>query len=391
MKFIAMPCIAAGLLVANCFSMSYAAADEELELHDQLTQLSEYTQQAWEKSRHKLLKVLNIEEEKVDLKKNDWPWKRDRRDADRQANKLILNALDALEISGLTEAREAYAEIEEDILEAQKEIAELQEKRISAPEKSTSWFFSKTRRQLNSRISTLKNDLGNYEQQQQELLEQLRREYANIGIEIKPEQVRFYLSSISGDDIMGLSAVFHNVKQLNQKLEEMMRETPDNMASVKRYYGLHVVMIKAIIVAHDRMVSHIDERYIPRLNELREDNRDAAKQTRKLLENADPGQRAVLQASQRTQEMTARAIDLYQKHLIDLRARVEQSLVPLEKRYAVAMNAYQTIRVASDLVSEMKACLKDLSSLQDMHLPDLLPVNDVALEQKFAEITNSLR
>ena len=70
----------------------------------------------------------------------------------------------------------------------------------------------------------------------------------------------------------------------------------------------------------------------------------------------------------------------------ELRTRVVASREKTERRYLVAKNTYDTIVIASALVTEMESCVQDLMALKEMHLPDMVPLDDGAVREKFAEI-----
>ena len=102
-------------------------------------------------------------------------------------------------------------------------------------------------------------------------------------------------------------------------------------------------------------------------------------------------QRGVLESSLRTQQVTADTLVLYREHLTNVRERIEKGLEAVRLRHAVAKNAYDTIHISSVLASEMQTALKDLNTLRDMHLPDLVPIADAVIQQKFNEITSALQ
>ncbi len=56
----------------------------------------------------------------------------------------------------------------------------------------------------------------------------------------------------------------------------------------------------------------------------------------------------------------------------------------------MANNAYDTITISSALAAEMQTAIKDLTALSGMYMPEIVPFDSAAIEQKFSEITATL-
>lgn len=352
--------------------------------------LDQYAQEAWGQCRDRLGRVIELEAEKPALPRRAWV-RRDWEDVDEDIDSLLDRVLEALELSEMTDCRARYAALDEKIRATEAQLAENREARVFAPLDSGMNPFTTTREGYDRKIESLTDDAARYRQEKSELVAELRRAYEEIGIKLSAEQVSFYLSSVSGKDIVGLSAVFHNVGQLNAKLEELVAQSPGNTETAKRYYGIHVVLIRTLVRAHEKVIRDIEERYIPRISELRQLNEATARETDQLMDQATDDQKTTLLASRNTQKETAKALGVYGEHLEDVKARLSKSLEALSGRYLVAKNAYDTIRVAASLVSEMQACIRDLTTVRQMHLPGLLPLDSEALQRRFGEITTLLQ
>ena len=341
---------------------------------------------AWDACREHVTRILALDEEKRDLPEHAL-LRRDRGDVDNRIERLLDDVVDALEISGLSAYREEYMGLDAQIRKATRRIIDYEEEQISAPEESSRFNpFSLSRSQYQTRIAGLRKKIQEHRKQQHTLVTEMHKEYRRIGIDITREHVEFYLASVSGKDIVGLSAVFHNVKELNRKLEELMQRKDSAAAAHRRYYGVHVVLVHALVHAHDVMIERIDENYLPRLAAIAEENREVGERTKKLMAQENTHS-AVLQANLRAQQYTTEAIVAYEQHLDGLKDCVDKSRSGVRKRYVVAKNTYDTILVASALIEEMEACVRDLMALRDMHLPNLVPLDDRAVQEKFVEIS----
>jgi len=337
-----------------------------------------------------MLDIMELEETRKDLPKSKW-LSRDQKDLDREINLLLESVVDVMEISGLTEARQAYRELNRRIEKRRIELREYREATLSADEeKSPLEFYKTTRAEYEEAIAALEQDIQNLKQQQEEEVTNMMEAYREMGLSLSEEQVRFYLSSISGSDMMDLSALFENVRILNSQLEELVRKSPDDPEAARRYYGIHVTLIRTMLYAHDQVLNRIDHLYLERINELEKQNNQLMKETRQLIRFSEAEHLTILESSLRTQQVTQEALTLYKQHLQNVRAQVYEGQKALDQRFTVAMNAYQTIRIAATLASEMESAVNDLRALRDMHLPTLIPLNSDALQQKFSEITREL-
>lgn len=342
---------------------------------------------AWAEAQGQISKILDLEEEKRALPEKAI-FSKDQGDVDKRISKLLDDVVEALQISGLTESRAAYVELDRRIRKAEQEIIEWEEKKMSAPRKSSrSKPFSKSQAECEEQIGALNKQIEAHRSKQAELISAMQKEYERLGINLSRDQVAFYLSAASGRDIVGLSAIFQNVKDLNAQLEGLMRQGNGGAGAQQRYYGVHVVLVQALVHAHDMVIERIDGRYLPKLAQIAEENRKVQERTRELAGSAtDAAHSAALAANQRAQENTAQAIDLYKDHLAGLKQRMQTSREGVHQRYLVSKNTLDTIVVASALITEMESCVQDLMALKGMHLPDMVPFDDGAVREKFAEI-----
>lgn len=379
-------CTFTACLVALAVSATAAVGNDTA----QTNTLNAYAAEAWEEARDRIVDILDLQEERRELPASAW-LRRDQDDVNDDINALLDDVLDTLELSALTDYRAEYAELGDRIRDARVKLRHLHEAQLGADEKKTlRRFFRLTKDGYAKRIEDLEQDIASMQSEREALVEKLREEYARMGVTLSTEQVRFYLASVSGRDIMALSAVFENVRTLSGRLEALLQATPGDPEAARRYYGIHVVMIKAVVKAHETILTNVRERYLPRIAELAERNAAVRQETAELLESASPSQRRILDASRRAQDTTDAALSVYREHLENVRAQVTRGLEAVRTRYRIARNAYDTISISSALVTEMRAAVEDLAALRDMHLPELVPFDNAAIEQKFDEITATL-
>ncbi len=345
----------------------------------------------WPEIRDELGDVVELYDEQAELPKSRL-WGRDRKSAQRDIEALLDKLLLALEQSELTEAREDIHKIDSRVQAIREQKQELREQRISAPdEKQPYEFLVRTREDYTKKIQILEQDLRELELEKEKTLREMAEVYEGMGLEVSDEQLRFFLGSVGGEDIFRLSSLFHNIRDLNEQSATLMKEQPGDSKLARRYYGLYVVLVESALRAHDQVLNNIDERYLPRLSELEQRNEELMIETEELLAEARSEDVEILQASARVQELSAQSLILYRQHLQEFQQRVDQGRGKLEQRYKVARNAYDTLRVSSALADEVNSLLEELQNLRELHLPELLPLDDDAVQERFQDITRELQ
>ena len=346
---------------------------------------------AWASSGKTLAEILELEELREELPESKWLG-RDQKDVDREVGRLIEELVDVLRVNGLGAAREEMLKLEMLEEKRRSELRAVREKSALAPQDvSVLEFYKKDREAFQKEAVALEEEIATIREAQDVLLDDMLRTARASGLEVDERQMTFLLHTVSGSDLLDLSAVFQNVRELNQLLEGLVREDPEDTEAARRYYGIHVVLLRTLRQAHEDVLDRLDTRYLPRVEELTLENEALQEETKKLLRFAEPSQRELLRSSRDTQRVTEQALEVYEDYLRSIRDRVYEARKELQQRIDVAWNAYQTIRIAATLADEMSAAVQDLQTLRSLEVPDLLPLQEEALQQKFLELSEQLR
>jgi hypothetical protein len=345
---------------------------------------------AWASSGKTLSEVLELEELREDLPESRLIG-RDQKSLDRQISAITRDLVEILRVSGLSEARERMVTLQEREDQRRTELREVREQAALAPsEVSVLEFYRKDKARLEEEAEALEQEITELESLQEELIQEMTGIAETSGLRIDEEQMRFLLSSVSGSDLLDLGAVFQNVRELNSMLEGLVRENPEDTEAARRYYGMHVILLRTLVQAHDDVVVRVDERFLPRVRELKAENDELSRETERLLRFAEDSQRALLRSSRNTQQVTREALELYEDHLKSVRDRVYEARKEIQQRIDVAWNAYRTIRIAATLAEEMTDAVQDLQTLRSLEVPELLPLQDEALRRKFMDLSEQL-
>ncbi len=347
-------------------------------------------QEVWENSRRPLSELIELRDEKATLPESKWVG-RDQRKVDREMEKIQNRLLQVLERSELTFHRDAYHSVAGEQEGLRLQLRELREQRVGAPEqKAAHQVFTKSKEDYDQDIAKVEEQIRALDRERDRHVEAMRAEYAKMGIGLKEDQVRFYLSSVSGNDIMAMSSLFHHTREINRQLEELIKANPGDIEASRRYYGVHVVLLETMKHAHERMIDKIDNQYMGALSEIEQENERLIRETENLLTRSTSDQRDLLMRNRELQELTADTLVAYRHHLDQVRTQVSQRLDQLGVRHEIAANSYATLRVSSALANQIQQLMDELNLLRDMHLPSLIPFENEVLEEKFRSITREL-
>lgn len=342
--------------------------------------------EVWNRMLPELEHALGLAEEQAELPVNSW-FGRDRNDAQVEIDRILDQAVDILALSPLQNYRSRIRILEEAIAADRQTIAELRAERVTAPRDS---LWKQTVADIDERIAGHEERIAD----NQTTLTELRREFAGelrrIGLELDDRQVEFLLSTVMGDNLIELGIAFENVKAITTQLEQLVRDSGEDLESARRYYGMYLVLLQVLEHMHKQLLTAVEQRFVPQIDGISEKTRELSRDARRLLEQ--PGaNRAVLQANLDALDLTARAAAAYRDHLIRQAEAVADSRRRLEQDIAAAWNTYQTVKVSGELVGLMRTSHRMLEELLQRQVPVLRPFANLQMQREFAKLTDRLR
>jgi hypothetical protein len=319
-------------------------------------------------------------------------WKEDRESNQERIDRLLDEAIEALELAGLEDVRRELRSIEQRSDEIDLLRARDREARLSAPRDeelnaledayTTSW------EEYGERIEAAEAELTELERRSEELRTRFVEELRAIGVDIDESTAESLLASVSGDDFVQLCVVFDNVRLLTEQLRLLTEQSGESLEVAKRYYGLYVVLIRVMDRLQRDFVETIRESRIPRLRELAEEAREnIADAQRNLRTGGDPeiGRRNI-EANQLTIDATA----VYSEYLEAQAADVERQNRELQPRMRDALNTYDTVRVSSQVAKILRDSARDLGALLELEVPRLRGFENRELKDEFSRLTERL-
>ncbi|KAA6187884.1 hypothetical protein F2Q65_01225 [Thiohalocapsa marina] len=342
--------------------------------------------QVWTRVVPKLEETVALEEAQRDLPQRAW-FQRDQADVQDEINALLDASVAILATSPMQQYRERLRELQEQLEATRQELDRYRQARIAAPEKS---LTGKTVADYDRLIDERSRNIERLKQALAEVKRDFAAELRGIGLELDDEQVEFLLSTVVGDNIVDLGIVFDNVKAVTLQLEQLVRDSGEDLQSARRYYGMYVVLLRALNRMHLDVEQAIEQRYIPQINAIAERAEALAEDTR-TLQRQHPEKRAILAGNLEAQQLTIAAAGVYRDYLKQQAAQVRQARQTLEQDIATAWNTYETVRVSGELVDLVRSSRQLLDGLLDRQVPALRPFQNLEMQREFAKLTEQLR
>ncbi len=346
----------------------------------------------WSSLHSSLEKAVALLEKKRVAPDASWvPFKEDKQSLDADIADLLDDALEVLNISDLTAVKKEIRECQERIQSCRRTISELQTKKLMAPEEVAAWKIWKSDIEgYEKKIESYKATIADNQNRIEALKKDFAERISSIGIELDQTQIDTLIYSVTGDDDVGMIAVFNNIKILTEKLKTLAQDSSENIETARRYYGMHVILLKTLLRLQQGYIDRIDGAYVPMLDRIADENRRLMAETEALLERAESRHSAQYQANMAAQSVTADTVELYRRYLQRNRDRVSASQAKVVKEYEIAENTYHTVSTAYALMEVMRNADRFFNALDQLQVPDLLTFDNSQMRDEFRKLTERM-
>lgn len=379
-----------GQLSENESGSSVAITNREIRVRQRLGQL-------FETVVPKLEQALGLVDQHADLPDNSLiPFKVDKQSNSAEINALLDQAIEALNVSEVSDYRQRIRDANDAIAESQQEIADYRRQRISADKASEQSQIDKvnpfvlSKEGIDEAIESEREKITEQEQLLVTLKKSFADELSKIGVEVDDAGVESLLSSVSGDDIVTMAVVFENIKRMTTQLQTLTEESSEALDVSKRYYGLYVVMLQTMDRIQKTFVRDVNDRHIPKLKEFSESAKVNIRQARALMK-VNGGDKDVLLANVRSNQLTMETAELYIEYLQRNAALIANENKFAQKKIATAMNTYDTVKLSSDVAALMNTGRRDFETLMRLKVPSLREFGNDAIRKEFQRMTSELR
>jgi hypothetical protein len=346
----------------------------------------------WNQLHSELEKALELINEQRKVPDSSWiPFKTDKASIEKDIEALLDEAISVLNVSDLSRIKGQIREAQTQIRKFQKRISRLQTQKLMAPEEVSDWkVWKKDVADYETQIADYRKAIADNEARIDALKAEFIEKVATTGVKLDPDQIDTLIYSITGDDDVEMISVFNNVKLLTTKLKELTRDSRENIETARRYYGMHVVLLKTLLYLQNTYIARIDSDYLPALRAIEADNAELMENTEALLADSEPRHRGQYEANLAAQALTDKTVKLYMRYLAANRERVTASRSQIEKEYKIAENTYHTVSTAYALIEVMRNADQFFDSLSALQVPDLLTFDNREMKEEFKKLTSKM-
>lgn len=342
--------------------------------------------QVWKDILPKLGQTLTLEERQSELPESAWIGP-DQGSNQSKINGLLDDAVEILSVSPVQRFRARIRVLQSEIERARADIASYRQSRVAAPAESA---VQRTVADYDRLIGAREADIRRLGVE----LEAVKGEFAaavrSLGVELTDEQVELLLSTVVGDSMVDLGVVFDNVKSVTAQLEKLVGQSGEDLASARRYYGMYVVLLRALYRMHAQIEESIGEDYLPQIDDIIGRTQSLMAETRRLQRDS-PAKLDLLAANLEAQKLTLEAAAVYRQYLSDQSEQVRRARAELDKDIAAAWNTFETVRVSGDLVGLVRSSQRILEGLMSRQAPVLRPFENLELRREMEKLTAQLR
>jgi len=341
----------------------------------------------WKKVTVTLNNVLALEKEQETLPDSAW-FGPDKISTQSNINELLDEAVSILSVSKTTETRQRIRVLEDEVRNMRQTISQYRQAQIGAPIRST---WKTTVADFDAKIKQQSELIERKHKTIDELKIRFAQELSDKGLSITQAQLNILLSSVVGDDLIQSSVVYDNVKQISQQLMFLTINSNEDVDISQRYYGMYTVLLKTVLHMQQQFIDNIDEKYLPKIEQIITDVQNINANTQNLLRGErDKNRRQHLKANDQAQLLTLQTAGLYQRHLIRQRSKVIIAKDKTTTDLRIAQNTYKTVRIGGELINLLRTSQKSFDLLLNIQVPDLLVFKNLQMKQEFAILTKKI-
>ncbi|HIO91910.1 MAG TPA: hypothetical protein EYG68_03590 [Leucothrix mucor] len=297
----------------------------------------------------------------------------------------VFKTIEALLSSpAISKNRDVIDALKQRIREKKNDIAGYMEKRIVAD--------NNDRADYDQKIEKLKGDINELHRRINDEKDKLQKRFHASGLLLSNDQVDVLLSRVDADDIIKMSLVYDVLADITQQLMGLTKESNENINQARKYYGMHVVLLKLVINMQDNYVKKLDEVYLPKIDLIRQETLRIKQESTQLLANESKNDRKnILRKNVKAQQLTIKVAKLYTEQLNHQKAKVKKARGLVMADYKVAKNTYDTVKISADLIRLMRTNRASFNALMNIQIPDIIPFENIAMQKKFEEMSSLIK
>lgn len=316
-------------------------------------------------------------------------------DAESRTERLLSSAFDVVADAPVTQIQTEIRKRRRTIDRLRSTVARLREDRISAPDNAGlhgTFGLAKDRATIDADIDDAHARIAANEMAIRQAKSRFQSAMQAAGTAVTEEEADLLLDSVTGNDVIRIAAAYNAARGVSQQLLGLLDASEEDLGTAKRYYAMHTALLAVLVHAQSTFIDKIDGEYLPKLNAIINDVREARTETKRLLrERNTPRQSEALNANLESQRIAFEAAEFYRQHLKDQRAEVAGARKDATRELRIADNTLRTVDASFQLRSMMESATMSFEALQNLQSPGIERIfrND-QLRREFRELSDRL-
>jgi len=297
----------------------------------------------------------------------------------------VFDEIEALLNSpAISKNREHIERLKDEIHQQQKKIAKLKEKRVIAT--------ADEKQKLDKKIQKSRDKISAYSHNIDLEKTNLRARLQEMGLQLSNDQIGVLLSRVDSDDIIKMSVVYDVLADITRQLMELTKEFNEDINQARKYYGMHVVLLKFVINMQQSYIHKLENVYLPKIERIKNETLQVNQESKALLKTEKKSaQRRVLRNNVMAQQLTLKVSRLYAQQLQKQKNKVQSALNQAKKDYLVAKNTFDTVKLSAELIRLMKSNQASFNALMNIQIPEIVPFKNIEMQKKFEELSVLLK
>lgn len=248
-------------------------------------------------------------------------------------------------------------------------------------------LLTASREDLQAELADIQAQVVELELQSKAARQSFILEMQKLGLDFDERKADNLLATATGDDFVELCVVVGAMRDAVIQLQQLASESRGADAA-ERYYGVYIVLLKAVEQVHGDFVKRVDDTLLPRLDELESRASALIEQIEGVI--ARGGDEALGRRNQEANRLTIRAIHVYRTFLRKQSETVEKRSAALALAIEDAQATYSTIELSNQVASMIRDGLQMLQALEQLQLPPLTGFENHDLRQELDRLTLQL-
>ncbi len=313
----------------------------------------------------------------------------DKEDIQKDINQLFEMIVNGLIEDDLLIYKTKMEKLKKEISDNKSDILRYREKRVGAPKKSAIYT---SRSGYDRKIEETQKENVILENEIRIIKDNLKKNFSDIGVNLSAAQIDVLLTRVDGDDIIQISLVMETLKHVTDQILSLMKASKEELIQAKKYYGMHQVLLELVVYIQQKYIDKCNNVYLPKIDKMISDSAQMMETTKdSMAKDEDPRRRSIYNKNLDAQALTHKVAKLYRNDIVASRENMMEAQKIARANLNLSKNTYQTVMLSADLFDLINESQNMFAEVSKIQVPNLVPFENIQLEQKYKELTEKLR